>query len=110
MMSTRSSSLFTSPRPQAGVRARRALVAAGIAVPLTPAGAPRRRRSQREEPAMPRTITPQQLAAALALRDLSDPADGPHAMQLVAAAITDPLARSWRCPVVVHRAGPVVTV
>ena len=59
---------------------------------------------------MPRTITSQQLAAALALRDLSDPADGPHAMQLVAAAITDALAARWRCPVVVHRAGPVVTV
>ena len=59
---------------------------------------------------MPRTITPQQLDAALALRDLSDPAEGPHAMQLVAAAITDALAARWRCPVVVHRAGPVVTV
>jgi phenylalanyl-tRNA synthetase alpha chain len=59
---------------------------------------------------MPRTITPQQLGAALALRDLSDPAQGPHAMQLAAAAITDALAARWRCPVVVHRAGPVVTV
>src|SRR6478752_1803955 len=59
---------------------------------------------------MPRTITPLQLDAALALRDLSDPAAGPHAMQLVAAAITEALAARWRCPVVVHRAGPVVTV
>src|SRR6185437_12424807 len=59
---------------------------------------------------MPRTITPQQLDAALALRDLSDPAAGPHAMQLVAAAITEALAARWRCPVLVHRAGPVVTV
>ncbi|HWH65715.1 MAG TPA: hypothetical protein VNS99_06415, partial [Gaiellales bacterium] len=59
---------------------------------------------------MPRTITPQQLSAALALRDLSDPAEGRHAMQLVADAITDALAARWRCPVVVYRAGPVVTV
>jgi phenylalanyl-tRNA synthetase alpha chain len=59
---------------------------------------------------MPRTITPQQLDAALALRDLSDPAGGSHAMQLVAAAITDALAARWRSPVRVHRAGPVVTV
>jgi len=59
---------------------------------------------------MPRTITPQQLDAALALRDLSDPAGGPHAMQRVAAAITEALAARWRCPVLVHRAGPVVTV
>ena len=59
---------------------------------------------------MPRTITPDQLGAALALRDLSDPAQGPHAMQLVAAAITDALAARWRCPVVVHRDGPVVSV
>ena len=59
---------------------------------------------------MPRTITPRQLGAALALRDLSEPAEGRHAMQLVAAAITDALAARWRCPVVVYRAGPVVTV
>ena len=55
-------------------------------------------------------ITQQQLDRALALRDLSDPAAGPHAMQLVAAAIGDALERAWGAPVLVHRASPVVTI
>jgi phenylalanyl-tRNA synthetase alpha chain len=56
------------------------------------------------------TITPSQLAAALALRDLSDPAKGPHAMQLVLVEITSALERGWNCPVRTYRADPVVTV
>jgi phenylalanyl-tRNA synthetase alpha chain len=59
---------------------------------------------------MPRSITSEQLGAALALRDLSDPAQGHHAMQLVAVAITDALAARWHCPVSVHRDSPVVSV
>ena len=55
-------------------------------------------------------ITQDQLDRALALRDLSDPARGPHAMQLVAEAIGRALERAWGCPVLVHRSGPVVTV
>jgi phenylalanyl-tRNA synthetase alpha chain len=59
---------------------------------------------------MSATITQHQLEAALSLRDLTDPAAGDHAMQLILAAITDALAARWRCPVHVHRAGPIVTV
>ena len=55
-------------------------------------------------------ITPHQLDRALALRDLSDPASGPHAMQLVADAIGDALERAWGAPVLVHRSSPVVTI
>ena len=55
-------------------------------------------------------ITQQQLDRALALRDLSDPASGPHAMQLVADAIGDALERTWGAPVLVHRASPLVTI
>ena len=55
-------------------------------------------------------ITQHQLDRALALRDLSDPASGPHAMQLVAAAIDDALERVWGAPVLVHRSSPVVTI
>ena len=55
-------------------------------------------------------ITQHQLDRALALRDLSDPASGPHAMQLVAGAISDALERAWGAPVLVHRASPVVTI
>jgi phenylalanyl-tRNA synthetase alpha chain len=40
-----------------------------------------------------------QLAAALALRDLSDPAGGRHAMQQVVAAITGALSAAWAVPV-----------
>jgi phenylalanyl-tRNA synthetase alpha chain len=55
-------------------------------------------------------ITQDQLDRALALRDLSDPASGPHAMQIAAGAISDALERAWRAPVLVHRSSPVVTV
>ncbi|MGH3140994.1 MAG: hypothetical protein ACRDQE_14780 [Gaiellales bacterium] len=55
-------------------------------------------------------ITQDQLDRALALRDLSDPASGPHAMQLVAGSIADALERAWRCPVLVHRSSPIVTI
>lgn len=50
------------------------------------------------------------LAAALRLRDLSDPQQGRHAMQLVVADLVRALKRRWRCRAVVHRATPVVTV
>jgi phenylalanyl-tRNA synthetase alpha chain len=46
---------------------------------------------------------------ALALRDLTDAALGPHAMQLLVHAAVTALAERWRCAVVVHRAAPVVT-
>lgn len=59
---------------------------------------------------MPTTITPTELDRALALRDLSDPGRGPHAMQLLVEAITAALERAWGCPVRTYRADPVVTV
>jgi phenylalanyl-tRNA synthetase alpha chain len=55
-------------------------------------------------------ITKEQLDRALSLRDLSDPAAGPHAMQLVADAIRAGLERAWGCPVLVHRSNAVVTI
>ena len=59
---------------------------------------------------MPTTITPAELDRALALRDLSDPDRGPHAMQLLVDAIRAALERAWGCPVRTYRADPVVTV
>jgi phenylalanyl-tRNA synthetase alpha chain len=59
---------------------------------------------------MQSVITQEQLDRALVLRDLSDPASGPHAMQLVVEAIHAGLERAWRCPVLPHRSGPIVTV
>ena len=56
------------------------------------------------------TITSAELARARALRDLSDPAAGAHAMQQVLAAVTSALASAWGCPVRTHRADPLVTI
>lgn len=55
-------------------------------------------------------ITPEALERALALRDLTDPAQGPHAMQLLVDAAAGALTRAWGCPVTTARQPPVVTV
>jgi phenylalanyl-tRNA synthetase alpha chain len=47
---------------------------------------------------------------ALALRDLTDAALGPHALQLLVRDAVTALAERWRCTVVVHRAPSVVTI
>ena len=57
-----------------------------------------------------RYLTPQQLDRALALRDLSDPAAGPHAMQLLVDEVVGALAAAWGRPVAVHRGPRVVAV
>lgn len=44
----------------------------------------------------------------LALRDLTDAALGRHAMQLLIQQALDALRAAWSCPVVVHRAPPLV--
>jgi phenylalanyl-tRNA synthetase alpha chain len=50
------------------------------------------------------------LARARSLRDLSDPAAGPHAMQVLLERIVAALRSSWNAEAIVHRADPVVTV
>jgi phenylalanyl-tRNA synthetase alpha chain len=55
-------------------------------------------------------LTKAQLARALTLADLTDPAHGPHCMQQVVAAATGALRERWGCPVLVHRAERVVPV
>src|SRR5687767_9386199 len=50
-----------------------------------------------------------QLCSALALRDFTDPAQGPHAMQLLLDQVVAALAARWGCAVRVHRALPVVS-
>lgn len=47
---------------------------------------------------------------ALAVRDLTDPARGGHAMQLLIAAIETALRVAWGCDLLLHRAHPVVSV
>ncbi|MFJ1757780.1 hypothetical protein [Kitasatospora sp. NPDC088134] len=57
-----------------------------------------------------RPLSAEQLAADLAVRDLTDPAAGPHALQLVLDGAVDALTRHWACPARVHRGERVVTV
>ena len=45
---------------------------------------------------------------AVTLRDLTDPEQGPHALQHVVQLITDALQTRWQCAVQEHRAHPVV--
>jgi phenylalanyl-tRNA synthetase alpha chain len=47
---------------------------------------------------------------SLNVRDLTDAALGPHAIQLLVNCALDVLRTAWRCPVVVYRAPPVVTI
>ena len=51
-------------------------------------------------------ITTAELLRALSLRDLSDPAAGPHAMQL----LLDQIHAAMPAPVHVHRASPIVSI
>jgi phenylalanyl-tRNA synthetase alpha chain len=55
-------------------------------------------------------LTADAYRSALALRDLTDSAQGPHAMQLLVAEIVRALREAWSCDVVVRRASPVVTL
>jgi len=50
------------------------------------------------------------LARALALRDLTDPAGGPHAMQVLLERIREALAGAWSCPEIERRRHPIVGV
>ena len=60
---------------------------------------------------MPHAIlSPEALQRALTLRDLTDPAQGPHAMQLLVEAAVGALSRTWGCAVLEERADPVVSV
>jgi phenylalanyl-tRNA synthetase alpha chain len=47
---------------------------------------------------------------SLNVRDLTDAALGPHAMQLLVHCAIDSLRTAWQCPVVVYRAPPVVSI
>ena len=56
------------------------------------------------------TLDSAALTKALSLRDLSDPGQGKHAMQLLVEDIHQSLERQWRCQRLVYRGSPVVTV
>jgi len=58
----------------------------------------------------PRPLSAEQLRQALGLRDLTDPAQGPHAMQLLLDEALSVLRGAWGCPAIVRRDHPVVPV
>jgi len=53
-------------------------------------------------------IDVEQLRAALAVRDLTDPSQGAHAMQLLCNALVGALAAAWGATVRVVRTSPIV--
>jgi hypothetical protein len=55
-------------------------------------------------------LSPAQLRAALDVRDLSDPAAGPHAIQVLTDRVITTLARTWPCEVRWCRGPRVVPV
>ena len=55
-------------------------------------------------------LSPAQLQAALDLRDLSDPAGGPHAIQILIDRAVEALSRAWSCEVRWCRGPKVVPV
>jgi phenylalanyl-tRNA synthetase alpha chain len=55
-------------------------------------------------------LSPAQLRDALGVRDLSDPAAGPHAIQLLADRAAQALSRAWSCEVRWYRGPAVVPV
>ena len=57
---------------------------------------------------MPTALTPDQLQHALALRDLTDPEAGRHAIQMLVGVAVDALAQTWRCDVRRERGPRVV--
>src|SRR5450755_2355174 len=59
---------------------------------------------------MPACLTPAQLARDLAIPDLSDPSDGPHAIQQLAELAVTALTRAWGCPARWYRGSRIVTV
>ena len=59
---------------------------------------------------MQRTISREQLARALKLRDLTNPLTGAHAMQLLLRELVQAVADRMDAATIVHRTHPVVTI
>lgn len=55
-------------------------------------------------------MNPDELQRALAIRDLTDPAQGPHALQTMVADVAGNLSAAWNCERRVVREHPVVSI
>ena len=47
---------------------------------------------------------------SLSVRDLTDQAHGPHAMQILLGRVVEALHEAWGCEVLIHRESPIVSV
>lgn len=56
------------------------------------------------------TLSLRALRQALNLRDLMDPDDGRHAMQILIDGIISALQKEWACEVKIHRSSPIINV
>jgi phenylalanyl-tRNA synthetase alpha chain len=55
-------------------------------------------------------LSAEELRRALSVRDLTDPASGPHALQQLIEAALEALRQAWGCAVRVHRQSPIVSI
>jgi phenylalanyl-tRNA synthetase alpha chain len=55
------------------------------------------------------TLSAEAVRRALSIRDLTDPAQGRHAIQQLIDACVAQLAKEWRCATRVHRASPIIS-
>jgi phenylalanyl-tRNA synthetase alpha chain len=74
-----------------------------------------RRLGRRADPSLEgasavKIIDPEVLERALTLRDLTDPAQGPHAIQKILDAAVLALSQAWQCPTLTVRRHPVVSL
>src|SRR5215472_5701160 len=76
---------------------------------LAPAPPPPRPLLAPTPPPRPR-LSAEQLNRDLSVRDLADPAEGPHAIQLIAESAARALAAHWGCPVRWCRGERIVSV
>jgi phenylalanyl-tRNA synthetase alpha chain len=56
------------------------------------------------------TLNTKALRQALNLRDLTDPDDGRHAMQILIGDILVALRKTWGCEIKIHRQSPIITI
>lgn len=55
-------------------------------------------------------LSAEEVRRALSVRDLTDPAAGPHAMQRLIESALEALRHAWGCEVRVHRQSPIVSI
>ncbi len=56
------------------------------------------------------TLTLDALRQALTISDLTNPADGPHAMQIILNDIIQALETAWQCNTMMYRESPIVSI